>query len=104
MVLYIMYGNGHSLFKQAILFEFVRVHQRANQAAIGIFVWSLICFDGRCVWRLRGEGPRFVGRRCRGRTRVWFAGFDGPLASLRGSLLLSWREGAVELTIDEEVG
>lgn len=104
MVLYIVDGNGHRLFKQAILFEFVRVDQRANQAAIGILVWSLICFDGRSVWRLRGKGPRFIGRRCRSCTRVWFAGFDGPLASLCGSLLLSWREGAVELTIDEKVG
>ena len=104
MVLYIVDCNGHSLFEQAVLFEFVRVDQRADQAAVGILVWSLLCFDGRSVWRLRGEGPGFIGCRGRGRARVWFAGFDGPLAPLRGSLLLPWREGAVELTIYEEVG
>ena len=44
VMLYVMNGDGHRFLEQPVVLEFVRVHQRADKAAVDIFFMAIIRF------------------------------------------------------------
>ncbi len=47
MVLYTVDGHGHCLLEQAILFELIRVHQRANKSTISVLLRTVLLLGRR---------------------------------------------------------